>query len=88
MNKLESGAVTLEEKPFNLRQMVNEIVTMVEGQAWHENVQVSCKTLAWNHENLIGSPMHLHQVLQNVVSNAVKYNCRRQRDHLLRGERL
>lgn len=50
MNKLESGAVTLEEKPFNLRQMVSEIVTMVEGQAWHENVQVSCKTLAWNHE--------------------------------------
>ena len=75
MNKLESGAVTLEEKPFNLRQMVSEIVTMVEGQAWHENVQVSCKTLAWNHENLIGSPMHLHQVLQNVVGNAVKYNC-------------
>ncbi|MFR4293890.1 MAG: sensor histidine kinase, partial [Christensenellales bacterium] len=31
MNKLESGAVTLEEKPFNLRQMVSEIVTMVEG---------------------------------------------------------
>lgn len=75
MNKLESGAVTLEEKPFNLRQMVSEIVTMVEGQAWHENVQVSCKALAWNHENLIGSPMHLHQVLQNVVGNAVKYNC-------------
>lgn len=74
MNKLESGAVTLEEKPFNLRQMVNEIVTTVEGQAWRENVQVSCKTLAWNHENLIGSPMHLHQVLQNVVGNAVKYN--------------
>ena len=74
MNKLESGAVTLEEKPFNLRQMIKEIVTTVEGQAWRENVQVSCKTLAWNHENLIGSPMHLHQVLQNVVGNAVKYN--------------
>lgn len=74
MNKLESGAVTLEEKPFNLRQMVSEIVTTVEGQAWCENVQVSCKTLAWNHEDLIGSPMHLHQVLQNVVGNAVKYN--------------
>lgn len=74
MNKLESGAVTLEEKPFNLRRMIKEIVTTVEGQAWRENVQVSCKTLAWNHENLIGSPMHLHQVLQNVVGNAVKYN--------------
>lgn len=74
MNKLESGAVTLEEKPFNLRQMIREIVTTVEGQAWRENVQVSCKTLAWNHEDLIGSPMHLHQVLQNVVGNAVKYN--------------
>lgn len=74
MNKLESGAVTLEEKPFNLRQMIREIVTTVEGQAWRENVQVSCTTLAWNHENLIGSPMHLHQVLQNVVGNAVKYN--------------
>ena len=74
MNKLESGAVTLEEKPFNLRQMISEIVTTVEGQAWRENVQVSCKTLAWNHEDLIGSPMHLHQVLQNVVGNAVKYN--------------
>lgn len=74
MNKLESGAVTLEEKPFNLHRIISEIVTTVEGQAWRENVQVSCKTLAWNHENLIGSPMHLHQVLQNVVGNAVKYN--------------
>lgn len=74
MNKLESGAVTLEEKPFNLRRMVSEIVTTVEGQAWRENVHVTCKNLTWRHEDLIGSPMHLHQVLQNVVGNAVKYN--------------
>ena len=74
MNKLESGAVTLEEKPFNLRVMIDEILTTVEGQAWRENVRVVHGTLAWNHENLIGSPLHLRQVLQNIVGNAVKYN--------------
>lgn len=74
MNKLESGAVTLEEKPFSLKKMLDEIVTTVEGQAWRENVQVVRGRLSWNHEALIGSPMHLHQVLQNVVGNAVKYN--------------
>lgn len=74
MNKLESGAVTLEEKPFSLKKMLDEIVTTVEGQAWRENVQVVRGRLVWNHEALIGSPMHLHQVLQNIVGNAVKYN--------------
>lgn len=74
MNKLESGVVTLEEKPFNLRMMIDEILTTVEGQAWNANVRVMRGNLSWNHEDLIGSPIHLHQVLQNIVSNAVKYN--------------
>lgn len=74
MNKLESGAVTLEEKPFNLRKMIDEILTTIDGQAWRADVRVKRGNLSWNHEDLIGSPLHLHQVLQNIVSNAVKYN--------------
>lgn len=74
MNKLESGEIVLESKPVNLREMVEEVITLVEGQAWENNIQVSLGQMQLPHEDLLASPLHLRQVLQNIVGNAVKYN--------------
>lgn len=74
MNKLESGEITLESKPVNLRQMIESVLTTVEAQAWEHNICIEIDQMALPHENLIASPLHLRQIMQNIVGNAVKYN--------------
>lgn len=74
MNKLESGEIVLESKPINLREMVQEVITLVEGQAWELHIRVELGDMQLPHEDLLASPLHLRQVLQNIVGNAVKYN--------------
>ena len=73
MNKLESGQMTFENKEFNVEDLVNSVVDLLRVQADNAGVMLSCEVDVL-HKNLLGSPLHLRQVLQNVTSNAVKYN--------------
>ena len=73
MNKLESGQMTFENKAFNVEDLVNSVVDLLRVQADNAGVTLSCEVDVL-HKNLLGSPLHLRQVLQNVTSNAVKYN--------------
>ena len=76
MNKLESGAVVLSEKPFDLLQLLNEVNTVAEMQATEHGLYygVDMEKRKIAHPYLIGSAPHLKQVLMNLASNAVKYN--------------
>lgn len=74
MNKLESGAVKLENRPFDLRAVLKEVVNIVESGALERGLHFSEEPLKATHVHLIGSPLHVRQVLQNVAGNAVKYN--------------
>lgn len=74
MNKLESGRIQLEEVPFDLTDLLQEVKTIIEVQAAERGIAFSLNTDGIAHRNLIGSPLHLRQVILNVVSNAVKYN--------------
>ena len=74
MNKLESGKIWLEEKPFNLRQKLETMNEMLQIQAQELGINFSHEDISGQHWNVIGSPLHLQQVLQNVISNAIKYN--------------
>ena len=73
ISKLESGKIILENKPFNLRQMLREIKDIVEKQAEGRQISQSfindCK-----HDYFIGSPLYLKRTLMNIIGNAVKYN--------------
>ena len=76
MNKLESGAVTLEQVPFDLNQLLSETDIMAEMQATeHGLIYTTDKDKRRIvHPSLIGSPSHIKQVLLNLAGNAVKYN--------------
>ena len=73
MNKLESGEIRLEEVPFDLRSLVQETNSVIEVQAGEHGVTLLDHGVEAEHPHLIGSPVHLRQVLQNIASNAVKY---------------
>ncbi len=76
MSKVESGKVTLENKPFNLIQLFDEVSLIASSQAVERGVEyiVEKKPERIGHPNVMGSPTHLKQILTNVASNAVKYN--------------
>ena len=74
MNKLESGEVKLEEKPFRMSRLLKETSGVLEMQARECGITLNVCNEADEHDYLIGSPVHLGQVLQNIIGNAVKYN--------------
>ena len=74
MSKLESDEVILEEIPFNLNSISEEILGVIEQMATEQNIRILWEEKEVTHWNLIGSPVHVKRVLMNILSNAVKYN--------------
>ena len=74
MSKLESGEIVLEEVGFNIDQLSDETVVILEEVAKERNIQIIQEGRSITHPYLIGSPTHVKRVLMNVLSNAVKYN--------------
>ena len=74
MSKLESGEIVLEEVGFNIDQLSDETVVILEEVAKERNIQIVKEGRSITHPYLIGSPTHVKRVLMNVLSNAVKYN--------------
>lgn len=74
MNKMESGTLQLEEKIFDLRKVLGESIGIVEMQGREKGISLNMETVNIIHDQLIGSPLHLQQILQNIGSNAVNYN--------------
>lgn len=74
MSKLESDEVILEEIPFNLNSISEEIQGVIEQMATEQNIRILWEEKEVTHWNLIGSPVHVKRTLMNILSNAVKYN--------------
>lgn len=74
MSKLESDEVVLEDIPFNLNSIFEEILGVIEHMAAEQNIRIIWEEKEVTHWNLIGSPMHVKRILMNILSNAVKYN--------------
>ncbi len=76
MNKLESGSIMLERKPFDLHELLHEVASVAQAQAIEHGVSFTLEPHreTVRHWQLIGSPVHLKQILLNLASNGVKYN--------------
>lgn len=74
MGKLESGEILLEEREFNLKKLLDDIVNVVEKQSKECQLEIIQCDYQIKHWNLIGSPIHIKRMLMNILSNAVKYN--------------
>ncbi len=73
MNKLESGAMYFENKPFDLRRTILSVTDVLQVQAENVGIELTSK-IDIDHSRVIGSSLHIRQVLQNIGSNAIKYN--------------
>ncbi len=72
-SKLEGGKMELEQIDFNLRQLLDEIYSLVhhtanaKGLSFH--YQIEEQIPSW----VIGDPTRLRQVLLNLIGNAIKF---------------
>lgn len=76
ITKLESGVVNLTKESFSVREVMNSCSSIMKIQASERKLDFHIDCRKVNHEFIIGSPLHLRQILVNIIGNAVKYNRR------------
>lgn len=75
MARLESDNTTLEQVSFNLRELVQGCTDISFALGETAGIRVYCNDLSdLPYKWLVGSPLHLKQVMVNITSNAIKYN--------------
>ena len=72
-SSLEAGAVTLHPVAFSLPRLVEDIVASVSLMADEKNLELTIEKGNAVGEAHFGDVLRLHQVLLNVVNNAVKF---------------
>ncbi|MEW6331534.1 MAG: ATP-binding protein [Pseudomonadota bacterium] len=73
ISKIEAGKVTLETTDFDLHGLVHSIATMMAPQAQAKGLSFSVHIAPETPFLLRGDPVHIRQVLINLVGNAIKF---------------
>lgn len=71
--KIESGRLSLESAGFDLEDLVTKAVETMGVRAHAKGLELTARILAHVPLNLIGDPLRLHQILINLVANAIKF---------------
>ncbi len=71
--KIESGRIEFEKIPFDLRETVEESITLFIDSARAKGLRLHCYIPTDIASQVIGDPTRLRQILTNLLSNAVKF---------------
>ncbi len=74
VSKLESGRPAAVEEPFDLHATLEHCIAILSAQAEENGIRLVLKEADMQHSRLIGNPLHLKQILMNVIDNAIRYN--------------
>ncbi len=72
-NKIESGKIELEPKPFSLRELLEGIQTTFSAQAEEKGLEFIFRVDRELPDAFLGDRLRLGQVLSNLLSNALKF---------------
>lgn len=73
VSKIEAGKLSLEKKPFLLRESISQCLAVYTGASEHKNVYLSGRVDARCPEYFTGDSTRLQQILMNLLGNAFKF---------------
>lgn len=73
MSRIESGKMELSEEPFNLAQLLQDVLNMNLAGIKQKNHTVNVHIRSLKHEQVISDPIRMQRIVANILSNAVKY---------------
>ncbi|KAF3785577.1 Histidine kinase 4 [Nymphaea thermarum] len=71
--KIESGKLELEAVPFNLRSILDDILSLFSGKSRNKGIELGVFVSDKVPELLIGDPGRFRQIITNLVGNSVKF---------------
>src|SRR5207248_146802 len=76
ISKIESGKIELEQSPFDLRDLVEDVVETFADAIYAKGLELASFIPVRLPTALIGDPARLRQILTNLIGNAVKFTDR------------
>ena len=76
ISKIEAGQIEVNESPFDLMILMNEVFTFYSGAAMEKGVALELDQLRCNPEQnswIVSDRTKLRQILDNLLSNAIKF---------------
>ena len=71
--KVDAGKMVFEQVPFKLAVSISAMIHLFETKIWEKNLLLIKEYDERIPEVLLGDPVRLHQIILNLVSNAVKF---------------
>ena len=73
ISKIEAGKIVIERTDFDLHLLVNSTAKMLRAQASQKGLYLNVYVAPEVPFMLSGDPLHLRQILINLVGNAIKF---------------
>jgi two-component system CheB/CheR fusion protein len=74
--KVDAGKMTFEQTPFKLTTSISAMLHLFETKIQEKNLELVKEYDTTIPEVLVGDPVRLHQIILNLVSNAVKFTAK------------
>jgi PAS domain S-box-containing protein len=72
-SKIEAGKLDVENIDFNLRDRLEETISVLSIRAHQKGLELTCHIPTQVPDNVVGDPTRLNQIVVNLVGNAVKF---------------
>ena len=78
VSKVEAGKLSLEHIPFELANVLDQVVNVTSAKAATKGLILACEVSPEVPHRLVGDPLRLGQILINYTNNAVKFTAQGQ----------
>ncbi len=72
-SKIEAGKMSLERYPFDLRECVDDVFSMLGPNANKKGLELVSLIFSDVPHSLLGDPIRIKQIITNLINNAIKF---------------
>ncbi|TVP57502.1 MAG: response regulator [Halomonadaceae bacterium] len=73
ISRMETGRLSLDQLPFDIREIIADVMAMLEPQAREKGLTLERRVDPHLPERLSGDPVRVRQVLLNLVANGIQF---------------